>query len=34
MIILGSGALRVPAMTFIKELTDAEKAIRNYIENI
>ena len=31
MIILGSGALRVPAMSFIKELTDAEKAIREYL---
>ena len=34
MIILGSGALRVPASTFIKELTDAEKAIRDYIDGI
>ena len=34
MIILGSGALRVPALTFIKELTEAEKAIRDYINNI
>lgn len=34
MIILGSGALRVPANSFIKEVTDAEKAIRDYIENI
>lgn len=32
MIILGSGALRVPALSFIKEITDAEKAIRDYIE--
>ncbi len=31
MIILGSGALRVPALTFIKELTDAEKAIREFL---
>lgn len=31
MIILGSGALRVPALSFIKELTDAEKAIREYL---
>ena len=34
MIILGSGALRVPAMSFIKEITDAEKAIRDYIDSI
>ena len=34
MIILGSGALRVPALSFIKEITDAEKAIRDYIDNI
>ncbi len=32
MIILGSGALRVPANSFIKEITDAEKAIRDLIE--
>ncbi len=32
MIILGSGALRVPAKNFIKEITDAEKAIRYLIE--
>lgn len=31
MIILGSGALRVPALSFIKELTDAEKAIREFL---
>lgn len=31
MIILGSGALRVPANSFIKELTDAEEAIRAFI---
>ena len=31
MIILGSGALRVPANSFIKEILDAEKAIRDYI---
>ncbi len=31
MIILGSGALRVPAQSFIKEVTDAEKAIREYL---
>lgn len=31
MIILGSGALRVPAYSFIKELTDAEEAIRAFI---
>lgn len=34
MIILGNGALRVPAASFIKEVTDAEKAIRDYISNI
>jgi len=34
MIILGSGALRVPAPSFIKEILDAEKAIRDYIESI
>ena len=34
MIILGSGALRVPALSFIKEITDAEKAIRDYIDGI
>ena len=34
MIILGSGALRVPALSFIKELTDAEKAIRDFIDSI
>ena len=34
MIILGSGALRVPALTFIKELTDAEKAIRDFLDSI
>ncbi len=34
MIILGSGALRVPALSFVKEITDAEKAIRDYIDNI
>ena len=33
MIILGSGALRVPAMSFIKELTDAEKAIREFLSD-
>ena len=32
MIILGNGALRVPAAAFHKELTDAEKAIREFIE--
>ena len=32
MIILGNGALRVPALSFIKEITDAEKAIRDYLE--
>lgn len=34
MIILGSGALRVPANSFIKEITDAEKAIREYLNEI
>ena len=34
MIILGSGALRVPANSFIKEVTDAEKAIRDYISSL
>lgn len=33
MIILGSGALRVPAISFIKELTDAEKAIREFLSD-
>jgi len=32
MIILGNGALRVPAAAFHKELVDAEKAIREIIE--
>lgn len=32
MIILGNGALRVPAAAFHKELQDAERAIRDYIE--
>ncbi len=32
MIILGNGALRVPAAAFHKELKDAEKAIRDIIE--
>ncbi len=31
MIILGSGALRVPAPSFIKEILDAEKAIREFL---
>ncbi len=34
MIILGGGALRVPAPSFIKEILDAEKAIRDYIDSI
>lgn len=34
MIILGNGALRVPAAAFHKELTDAEKAIRECMENL
>ena len=34
MIILGSGALRVPANSLIKEITDAERAIREYIDSI
>jgi len=33
MIILGNGALRVPAAALKKELTDAEKAIRKIMEN-
>ena len=33
MIILGNGALRVPAAALKKELTDAEKAIREIMEN-
>ena len=32
MIILGSGALRVPAAAFHKEVKDAESAIREIIE--
>lgn len=32
MIILGNGALRIPAAAFHKEVRDAESAIRNYIE--
>lgn len=32
MIILGNGALRIPAAAFHKELRDAEKAISDYIE--
>ncbi len=34
MIILGGGALRVPAPSFVKDVLDAEKAIRDYIDNI
>ena len=34
MIILGNGALRVPAAAFHKEITDAEKAIRELISEI
>ena len=33
MIILGNGALRIPAAAFHKQLKDAEDAIRNIIEN-
>ncbi len=34
LIILGNGALRVPALSFCKEVTDAEKAIRNYLDSM
>lgn len=34
MIILGNGALRVPAAAFHKELTDAEKAIRDCMDEL